>query len=303
MLVHVWIQEWRKNIEKNELINEYLQLVPHFLLSKRSLFVLKECDKADDSREEIVQHIFERIQAIEITVFQNKSKCYSTDDVSGKSSNDTDLLQINEELFEYCLNVHLDPLMANKAKLRFIVTICRKLVHHTAHKYLLNDKWRREEDETTPPELEKSGFSWENQVIGGRIVKMDKSTYSFLPNGLSRINLGEDICLILLDTNNYDDENHDAYSRKEKENNKHKHNFLLKKTRKNIERLNITIGGAQKIQKTKTEAWPRFRLTANDPLFAEITLINDSTGGIIYSDFPQNCASLRTYLYKKVALI
>ena len=143
---------------KNELINEYLQLVPHFLLSKRSLFVLKECDKADDSREEIMQHILKRIQAIEITVFNNKSKCYSIDGVSCKSSSDTDLLQINEELFEDCLNVHSDPLMANKAKLRFIVTVCHELVHHKTHKYLPNDKWGREENERTPPELEESSF-------------------------------------------------------------------------------------------------------------------------------------------------
>lgn len=158
--------EVAEKYRKNELINEYLQLVPHFLLSKRSLFVLKECDKADDSREEIVQHIFERIQAIEITVIKNKSKFYSTDGLSDKSSNGTYLLQINEELFEDCLNVHLDPFMANKAKLRFIITICHEFVHHKMHKYLLNDKWGSDEDETTPPELEESGFYWENQVIG-----------------------------------------------------------------------------------------------------------------------------------------
>ena len=92
----------------NDFINESLQLVPDILLSKRSLQILKECDKVNDARNDIIQHIIEQMQVIDITVDERGSKFYSTDDISYKSSDDTYILQINKELFEDCINA-LNP--------------------------------------------------------------------------------------------------------------------------------------------------------------------------------------------------
>jgi len=41
--------------------------------------VLNDCDKADDSKNDYIQHVVQRIQQFEITVDENKIQYYSTD--------------------------------------------------------------------------------------------------------------------------------------------------------------------------------------------------------------------------------
>jgi hypothetical protein len=276
--------------QNNELINQCLQLVPKLLLSERSLLVLKDCDKADDSKNEIIQHVVERIQQIEITVNENKTKYYSIDG--------TCVLKINKKLFEDFVNALEQPLVLNQAKLRLLVTICHEFLHHKMHKYLLNDKWGENKDEKTPLEVYESGFYWEDEVMGGRVIKTNKSIYSFLPKGQAKINLEEELCLFLLNTQNYDDGEISAYSRKEKQDQQQlQSKFPSTRTRK-IEYLYINLSGTRKMKKTKSELNARYRLTPNHPLFVEVTLINDASDSIIYPDLPQNCGALRFYLYK-----
>jgi hypothetical protein len=45
------------------------------------------------------------------------------------------------------------------------------------HKYLLNDKWGKNRDEKTPPELFESGFYREDEVMGGRVIKKIEHSY------------------------------------------------------------------------------------------------------------------------------
>ncbi len=203
--------------QNNELINQCLQLIPKLLLSERSLNILKQCDKADDNKNEIMKHVLERMQQIEITVDKNKSKYYSADGTSTKLPDGSYLLEINKELLDDCVNALEQPLVSNHAKLRLLVSICHEFLHHKMHKYLLNDKWGNQTDETTPPDIAESGFCWEENVIGGRMIKTNKIIYSFLPKRQGKINLEEDLCLFLLDIQNYDDGNNSAYSRKEKQ--------------------------------------------------------------------------------------
>ncbi|CAF5086314.1 unnamed protein product, partial [Rotaria sp. Silwood1] len=94
----------------NDLINQSLQLVPYILLSERSLQILKKCDKANDTKNDIIQHIIERMQVIEITVDEKRLKYCSIDGISYKSSDDTYILQINKELFEDCINAFNQPM-------------------------------------------------------------------------------------------------------------------------------------------------------------------------------------------------
>lgn len=61
------------------------------------------------------------------------------------------------------------------------------------------------------------GFSWEKCVIGDRLIKINKTNNSFLTNNNEKPNLEDYLCALLLDKINYDDENSDAYSRKEKQ--------------------------------------------------------------------------------------
>jgi hypothetical protein len=157
------------------------------------------------------------MQQIEITVDENRSKYYSTDETSTKLSDGSYLLEINKELLDDCVNALEQPLVLNHAKLRLLVSICHEFVHHKMHKYLLNDKWGNQMDEATPPDIAASGFFWQDNVIGGRIIKTNKIIYSFLPKRQGKINLEEDLCLFLLDIQNYDDGNNSAYSRKEKQ--------------------------------------------------------------------------------------
>ena len=270
--------------------------MPDILLSERSLQILKKCDKVNDTRNDIIQHIIERMQVIEITVDERRSKFYSSDGISYKSSDDTYILQINKELFEDCINALNQPMVLNKAKLRLVITICHEFVHHKIHKYLLNDKWSEEEDETTPPDMVESGFYWEKHVIGGRVIKVNKTTYSFITNNDGKINLEDDLCAFLLDKGNYDDENSNVYSRKEKQ--QLQSGVSIKRSRKKIERLYLDLNGTKKLKKTKSELYCTYRLTPIHPIFAEITLENNTNDNIIYPDFPQNCGALRAYLYK-----
>ncbi|CAF1524771.1 unnamed protein product, partial [Rotaria sp. Silwood1] len=196
--------------QNNDLINQSLQLVPYILLSERSLQILKKCDKANDTKNDIIQHIIERIQVIEITVDENRLKYYSTDGISYKSSDDTYILQINKELFEDCINAFNQPMVLNKAKLRLVISICHEFIHHKMHKYLLNDKWSKAKYEKTPPELVESDVHWEKHVIGGRVIKINKTIYSFITNNGEKIDLEDDLCAFLLDKVNYDDENSNA---------------------------------------------------------------------------------------------
>jgi hypothetical protein len=278
--------------QNNESINKFLQLVPKLLLSERSLMILRECDQANDSKNDIKQHIIEGIKEVEITVDNTKSRYYPTDG--------TYILQINKELFEDCVNALDQPLVSNQAQFRFLISVCHEFVHHKLHKYLLNDKWGTTKDEITPPELRESGFYWEDEVVGGRIIKQDKNIYSFRPKGQATIKLDEDLCLFLLDKENYNNENINVYSRKEKQQQQQQlpSESSAKRPRRKIQHLYINLCGTEKIKKTKTESNKRYRLTPNNPLFAEITLVNDATGPIIYSDLPQNCGGLHSYLYK-----
>jgi hypothetical protein len=139
--------------------------------------VLKDCDKADDSKNEIIQHVVQRIQQVEITVDENKIKYYSTDGTSTKLPDCTYILQINKEIFEDCVNALEQPLIINQAKLRLLVSICHEFVYHKMHKYLLNDKWGKKRDEKTPPELFESGFYREDKVMSGRVIKKIEHLY------------------------------------------------------------------------------------------------------------------------------
>ncbi|CAF3471379.1 unnamed protein product [Rotaria sp. Silwood1] len=280
----------------NDLINQSLQLVPYILLSERSLQILKKCDKANDTKNDIIQHIIERMQVIEITVDEKRLKYCSIDGISYKSSDDTYILQINKELFEDCINAFNQPMVLNKAKLRLVISICHEFIHHKIHKYLLNDKWSKAKNEKTPPELVESGFYWEKHVIGGRVVKINKTIYSFITNNGEKIDLEDDLCAFLLDKVNYDDENSNAYSRKEKQ--QLQSGVSIKRSRKKIERLYLDLNGTQKSKKTRSEPYQTYRLTPIHPIFAEITLENDTNDDIIYPDLPQNCGALRAYLYK-----
>ncbi|CAF5028646.1 unnamed protein product, partial [Rotaria sp. Silwood1] len=282
--------------QNNDLINQSLQLVPYILLSERSLQILKKCDKANDTKNDIIQHIIERIQVIEITVDENRLKYYSTDGISYKSSDDTYILQINKELFEDCINAFNQPMVLNKAKLRLVISICHEFIHHKMHKYLLNDKWSKAKYEKTPPELVESDVHWEKHVIGGRVIKINKTIYSFITNNGEKIDLEDDLCAVLLDKVNYDDENSNAYSRKEKQ--QLQSGVSIKRSRKKIERLYLDLNGTQKSKKTRSEPYQTYRLTPIHPIFAEITLENDTNDDIIYPDLPQNCGALRAYLYK-----
>jgi len=282
--------------QNNDLIKQSLQLVPDILLSERSLEILKECDKANYTKNDIIEHIIERMQVIEITVDEKRLKYYSTDSTSYKSPDGTYILQINKELFEDCINALNQPTVLNKAKLRLVISICHEFVHHKIHKYLLNDKWSIERDEKTSPGLVESSFYWEDNVIGGRMIKTNKTIYSFMPNNGGKIKLEDDLCVFLLDKVNYDDENSDAYSRKEKQ--QLQSGVSIKRSRKKIERLYLDLNGVQKLKKTKSEPYKTYRLTPIHPIFAEITLENDTNHDIIYPDLPQNCGGLRAYLYK-----
>jgi hypothetical protein len=282
--------------QNNDLINQCLQLVPYILLSERSLEILKKYDKANGTKNDVMQHVIERMQAIEITVDEKRSKYYSTDDTSYKSSDDTYILQISKELFGDCINTLNQPTVLNKAKLRLVISICHEFVHHKIHKYLLNDKWSKAKNEKIPPELVESGFYWEKNVIGGRVIKIDKSIYSFITNNSDKIDLEDDLCAFLLDKVNYDDENSDAYSRKEKQ--LLQSGVSIKRSRKKIERLCLDLNGTQKLKKTRSEPYKTYRLTPIHPIFAEITLENGTDDDIIYPDLPQNCGGLHPYLYK-----
>ncbi len=191
--------------ENNELINQCLELVPDLLLSKRSINILKECDREQDTEHDIQQHISEIIQQIQITVDDKKEKYYSVDGTSIKLSDGTYLLQINQELFDDCINT-VEQASLNKAKLRLIVSICHEFVHHKMHKFLLNDKWGKSKEEITPPEISESGFYWEDHVVGGRIVKIDKIIYSFKPKLQAKFLLDDELSMYLLDKANYNDE-------------------------------------------------------------------------------------------------
>jgi hypothetical protein len=95
-------------------------------------------------------------------------------------------------------------------------------------------------------------------VIAGHVIKVDKNTYSFLPNGRSKIDLNNDLCLFLLNTVNYDDENYDAYSRMEKEKEHQQQSasrYPVKRLRKQIEQFFINLHDARKTKKTKSESW------------------------------------------------
>jgi hypothetical protein len=82
---------------------------------------------------------------------------------------------------------------------------------------LLNDKWSKAKNEKTPPEPVESGFYWEKHVIGGRLIKIHKIIYSFVMNNGEKVDLEDDLCAFLLNKVNYDDENSNTYSRKEKQ--------------------------------------------------------------------------------------
>ncbi len=95
-------------------------------------------------------------------------------------------------------------------------------------------------------------------MIAGHVIKVDKNTYSFLPNGRSKIDLNNDLCLFLLNTVNYDDENYDAYSRMEKEKEHQQQSasrYPVKRLRKQIEQFFINLHDARKTKKTKSESW------------------------------------------------
>ena len=83
-------------------------------------------------------------------------------------------------------------MILNRAKLRLVITICHEFVHHKIHKYLLNDKWSKAKDEKTLLDLVESGFYWEKYVIVGRVIKINKTTYSFITYNDKKINLEDD---------------------------------------------------------------------------------------------------------------
>jgi len=213
--------------------------VPNILLTKRSLYILHDCDHKEDTTQDVMEHILDRIQQIEITIDETKSKYVAHYGEAYKSADGSYVLKINIELFDDCINAHDQPTKMNQAKLNFIVSVCHEFVHHKTHKYLLHDKWGYGADEITPPDIEESGYYWENLVIGGRVVKQDKVIYSFLVHNDRRIGLDNDLCQFLLNKVNYDDTNLDAYSRKEKLQQQEHLQAGSKRPRQKITRLSI----------------------------------------------------------------
>jgi hypothetical protein len=106
----------------------------------------------------------------------------------------------------------------------------------------------------------------------------------------------DDLCTFLLDKINYDDENSNTYSRKEKQ--QLQSDVCIKRVKKKIEHLYLDLNGTQKLKKTKSEPYKTYRLTPIHPIVVDITLENDTNDDIIYPDMPQNCGALRLYLYK-----
>ncbi len=96
---------------------------------------------------------------------------------------------------------------------------------------------------------------------------------------------------------NYDNENNSTYPRKEKQHQQqYQSKFSVKRPRRKIEHSYINLSGIQNIKKIKSELYARYGLTLNHPLFAEVTLISNAPGSIIYPGLSQNCGDWHTYL-------
>jgi len=130
------------------------------------------------------------------------------------------------------------------------------------------------------------------------VVKQDKVIYSFLVHNDRRIGLDNDLCQFLLNEVNYDDKNLDAYSRKEKLQQQKDLQVGSGRPRRKITRLSIDLSGTQKLKKTRSESYKRFRLTPKHGLIAEVTLGNEADEAIVYPDLPQNSGALHAFLYR-----
>ena len=150
------------------------------------------------------------MQKIEITIDQQKRTNYSHDRASTKLSDGSYLLEINQEFIDDYINSSGQSSISNKAKLRLLVTVCHEFIHHKMHMYLLNDRWWKSRHERTPPDLGESGFYWENEEIGGSVVKSD-GKHSFLRKNQPKFNLGDELCSFLLHIENYDNIHQSAY--------------------------------------------------------------------------------------------
>jgi hypothetical protein len=123
---------------------------------------------------------------------------------------------------------------------------------------LLNDKWSKAKNEKPPPELVESGFYWEKHVIGGRLIKIHKTIYIFVMNNGKKIDLEDNLCAFLLAKVNYDDENSNTYSRKEKQ--QLQSGASIKRSKKKIEHLYLDLNGAQKLKEISSEPYKTYCL-------------------------------------------